>query len=73
MLEKLLIPVSDEVDGVDELFIERHCAEKGWIVTNVTLAPQNSYFMAGDERFWQGDKGIHFWIADVVASEGKSA
>jgi hypothetical protein len=67
-MNSIFIPVCDDL-VVTEEFIEQHCAKTGYIVTNIRQAPAESFVMIGDQRMWNGDRGINFWIADVVATE----
>lgn len=72
---RLLIPVANEANDsttVDD--IERHCAEEGYIVTNVRPAPPITC-ISGEIRqdinrvLWNRDCGFVFWTADIVVQE----
>lgn len=67
-MKKLLIPVSDAI-GVTPESVEKHCADAGWIVTNVALAPQDASLVVNGRRLWNGDGGVDFWFAEIVAKE----
>lgn len=67
---KVYIPVSTDVSVTAE-GVERHCAEAGWIVSNVAPVPQGEVVCIDGKSYRNGDPqyAVEFWSAEVVATE----
>lgn len=49
--------------------VETHCANSGFIVANVRRLPRGMQVKCRNQIMREGDWGMEFWIADLVASE----
>ena len=71
-MRTVIIPVSPDI-SVTPLAVEKHCAEAGLIVTNVTQIPDGQLVVIDGKTYRNGPElGADLWSADVVTSELES-
>ena len=69
-MKKVIIPVSGDIN-VNPIAVEKHCAEAGLIVTNVTQIPDGQEVVINGTTYRNGPEfgGVELWTADVVTTE----